>query len=77
MGGLIQLIDNRAGAGKILSVSLVTYFKETRAELKHVNWSTREKAINYTILVIAFSLVIALILAALDFFFVGLLKLVI
>lgn len=58
-------------------MSLITYFKDTRSELKHVNWSTRNQAINYTILVIAFSLVIALILATLDFFFVGLLKLVI
>jgi len=61
----------------MLPVSLITYFKDTRSELKHVNWSTRERAINYTILVIAFSLIVALILAALDFFFVGLLKLVI
>lgn len=58
-------------------MSLITYLKDTRSELKHVSWSTRSQAINFTVLVIAFSLVIALILAALDFFFVGILKLVI
>ena len=58
-------------------MSLVTYLKETRSELKHVNWSSRSQAINFTALVIGFSLVVALILAALDFSFVALLKLVI
>lgn len=58
-------------------MSLVGYVKDTRTELKHVNWSTWSQAINYTIVVIAFSLMIALILATLDFFFVGLLKFVI
>jgi len=42
-----------------------------------VNWSTRSQAINFTALVIVFSLAIAFILAALDFLFVGLLKFVI
>ena len=72
-----QLIDKRWGAGKILSVSLITYIKDTRSELRHVNWSTRSQAINFTALVIVFSLAIAFILAALDFLFVGLLKFVI
>lgn len=58
-------------------MSLITYLKETRTELKHVHWSTRSQAINFTALVIAFSLAVALILATLDFFFVALLKLVI
>ena len=58
-------------------MSLITYFKETRSELKHVNWSTRSQAINFTALVIVFSLVVAFILAALDFFFVWLLRLAI
>ncbi|MEK7621950.1 MAG: preprotein translocase subunit SecE [Patescibacteria group bacterium] len=58
-------------------MSLITYLKDTRTELKHVSWSTRSQAINYTALVISFSLLVALILAALDFLFVALLKLVI
>ncbi len=61
----------------MLFVSLITYLKDTRTELKHVSWSTRSQAINYTALVISFSLLVALILAALDFLFVALLKLVI
>ena len=58
-------------------MSLVTYIKDTRGELKHVNWSTRSQAVNFTALVIGFSLLVAFILAALDFLFVALLKLVI
>ena len=58
-------------------MSLITYIKETRGELKHVNWSSRSQAINFTALVIAFSLIVAVILSALDFLFVGLLKFVI
>jgi len=39
-------------------MKIFDYFKDTRAELKHVNWPTRTQAIGYTIIVIVFSAVI-------------------
>lgn len=56
---------------------LTTYFKETRAELKHVTWPTRKQATLYTIVVITISAATALYLGAFDFIFTTLLKLVV
>ncbi|MFA6095387.1 MAG: preprotein translocase subunit SecE [Candidatus Paceibacterota bacterium] len=50
-------------------MSLINYIKETRGELKHVNWPTRKQATNYTLLVIIISLATALILGVFDFLF--------
>lgn len=59
-------------------MKLVEYIKETRGEMKHVNWPTRSQAINYTLLVIGLSLATALLLAVADFVFgLGLEKLII
>ncbi len=56
---------------------LITYFKETRAELKHVTWPTRKQAILYTLVVIVISLGTAAYLGFFDYVFSTLLKLVI
>ncbi len=56
---------------------LSTYFKETRAELKHVAWPTRRQAIMYTIVVIVISIITSVYLGAFDFLFTTVLKLVI
>jgi preprotein translocase subunit SecE len=45
---------------------LINYIKETRAELKHVNWPTKKQTINFTIIVISVSLGIALFLGFFD-----------
>ena len=50
-------------------MKLANYFKDTRAEMKHVNWPTRSQAINYTLLVIGISVVTALILSVADYVF--------
>lgn len=58
-------------------MSLSSYIKETRAEIKHVSWPTRKQAVNYTIIVIGLSVVTALILGFFDFAFsLGLEKLI-
>jgi len=38
---------------------LSNYIKDTRNELKHVNWPTKKQTINFTILVIGVSLAVA------------------
>jgi preprotein translocase SecE subunit len=50
-------------------MKLAEYIKETRGEMKHVNWPTRHQALNYTLLVIGLSLATAIILAIADFVF--------
>lgn len=50
-------------------MKLVEYIKETRGEMKHVNWPTRSQALNYTLLVIGLSVVTALFLALADYVF--------
>jgi preprotein translocase subunit SecE len=56
------------------SMKLTNYIKDTKAELKHVNWPTRSQAIGYTVIVIAFSAIIAALLGAFDFIFSGILQ---
>ncbi|OGF62934.1 preprotein translocase subunit SecE [Candidatus Giovannonibacteria bacterium RIFCSPLOWO2_01_FULL_44_40] len=52
-----------------------TYLKETKLEMKKVNWPTRPETSRYTITVIAVSLGVAAILGAFDFIFTSLLQL--
>ncbi|MBI2100878.1 MAG: preprotein translocase subunit SecE [Candidatus Vogelbacteria bacterium] len=58
-------------------MSIGSYLKETRVELKQVNWPTRRQTVNFTILVISFSFLVAALLGAFDFIFVSLLESVI
>ncbi|MES2134675.1 MAG: preprotein translocase subunit SecE [Patescibacteria group bacterium] len=56
---------------------LVEYIKAVRSELTHVSWPTRNQAILYTLLVIAISIGVAVLLGAFDFIFtLGLEKLI-
>lgn len=48
---------------------LIKYVKATLRELKQVHWPTRRQTINYTILVIAISVVVALYVGAFDYVF--------
>lgn len=43
------------------------FLKEVQIEMKRVNWLTRNDVLRYTIMVIAFSLVVAAYLGAVDF----------
>jgi preprotein translocase subunit SecE len=44
----------------------IDYLKETRAEMKHVSWPTKDQTIAFTLLVIALSLFVALLLGVFD-----------
>lgn len=48
---------------------ITDYLKETRAELRHVNWPTRKQAAVFTVLVVAVSLITAAYLGVFDYFF--------
>lgn len=53
---------------------LINYFKDVKLEMRKVNWPTREEWVRHTIMVIAVTLVVAVILSALDLLFTGILR---
>jgi len=53
---------------------ITQFLKEAKAELLKVNWPSRQQTINYTLMVIAISIVVALFLGGLDYFFGYILK---
>jgi preprotein translocase subunit SecE len=50
------------------------FFQESRQELRHVNWPTRNEAVRLTGIVIGLSLGLALFLGLFDYVFTGLIK---
>lgn len=55
-------------------MSLETYIKETKGELKHVTWPTRQQTINFTMVVMALAVFVGVMLGFFDFIFTSLLK---
>lgn len=53
---------------------MINYFKDVRAEMKHVSWPSRRLTITYTVVVIAISVATAVYLGLLDFVFSGFIK---
>jgi len=45
------------------------YLKDTKGELKHVNWPTKNQAILFTVVVVVFSFVVAAFLGLFDYLF--------
>lgn len=56
-------------------MSFSSYIKDTRAEMAHVNWPTRNQIVSFTLMVIAVSLATAVLLGVCDFVFSKLLTL--
>lgn len=48
---------------------VIQFFKEAYIELKRVSWPTKDQTVHYTILVIAISLSLAIVLGLLDLIF--------
>ncbi len=48
---------------------MFNYFREVRAELRHVNWPSRQQTVVYTGVVIVVSLITAAYLGLLDYIF--------
>ena len=45
------------------------YVKDTRAEMAHVNWPSRDQTTRFTVMVIVVSVVVAALLGVSDFVF--------
>ena len=56
---------------------ITPFLKESRGELKKVNWPSREETIKFTIFVIVFSLALSALLGFLDFIFFNILELLV
>ena len=56
---------------------IIRYFKETRAELRKVNWPTRQEAVNLTLIVVAFTVFMAALLGIIDYIFARVFALII
>jgi preprotein translocase subunit SecE len=54
---------------------IAKYIRDTQAEMKHVNWPTRQQTIRFTSMVIVVSLGVAILLGIADFVFSKLLTL--
>ncbi|HUZ92758.1 MAG TPA: preprotein translocase subunit SecE [Candidatus Paceibacterota bacterium] len=50
------------------------FFDESRTELRHVNWPTRDEAVRLTSIVIGISLLLSATLGAFDYIFTNLVK---
>ena len=53
---------------------VINFLREAKTELLKVNWPSKQQIINYTLTVIGISIVVAIFLGALDYFFSYLLK---
>jgi preprotein translocase subunit SecE len=53
---------------------MIDYFKNVRAEMKHVSWPSQRLTIAYTIVVIVISLAVAVYLGLLDYVFSAIIK---
>ncbi len=50
------------------------FFAESRQELRHVNWPTRQEAIRLTMIVIGIAVGFAVFLGAFDYLFTSIIK---
>ena len=53
---------------------IVKFFQEAKVELLKVNWPTKKQTMNYTMLVVAVSIAVAIFLGGLDYIFSYILK---
>ncbi|MDO8520951.1 MAG: preprotein translocase subunit SecE [bacterium] len=50
-------------------MGFINYLHETKGELRHVTWPTRQQTINYTIIVLLISIGTGIFLGILDYLF--------
>ncbi|HSE56991.1 MAG TPA: preprotein translocase subunit SecE [Candidatus Paceibacterota bacterium] len=55
-------------------MSIAQFFHNTKAEMKHVHWPSRQHTIVFTAVVIVVSLVVGYLLGAFDMLFQAILK---
>lgn len=53
---------------------ITTFLKEVKAEIKKINWLTKQETLRYTLIVISISVFVAIFLGGIDFIFTTLLN---
>jgi len=48
---------------------IITFLKESKVELKRVTWPSKKETVKFTLIVIGFSIAMAIFLGTLDFIF--------
>lgn len=56
-------------------MGIISYIKETKGEMKHVSWPTRQQATVLTVLIILISFLLAAYLGGLDWVFTHIVEL--
>ena len=62
---------------KLSMNKLTNYFREALYELRKVTWPTKKQTVNYSIVVIAITIGMAIFFALLDYFFTWLLSVIV
>jgi preprotein translocase subunit SecE len=70
-------MSNRENEKPKFSVRAKNYFKGVRAELRKVNWPTKKELTNYTVVVLATTFAMTLVIWGLDLIFQNLIKLIV
>jgi len=52
-----------------LPKTILRFIKEARDELKKVSWPNRQTTVRYTIIVIATSIIVGIVIGSVDYFF--------
>jgi len=55
-------------------MNLINYFKDTRSEMNHVSWPTKDQTINFTVIVLAIAIGTGFLLGFFDLAFQFILK---
>lgn len=70
-------MSNRENEKPKFTARVSNYFKGVRAELKKVNWPTKKELTNYTVVVLATTFAMTLVIWGLDLIFQNLVKLIV
>ena len=54
---------------KKIPIKITTFFREVKLEVKKINWPTKKETLQYTLIIIGVSVVVAVFLGGLDFLF--------
>jgi preprotein translocase subunit SecE len=55
-------------------MQFIDYLRDTKAELRHVSWPTKQQTLNYTVIVLVISIGTGIFLGIIDFGFAQVLK---
>lgn len=50
-------------------MKILDYIKNTKSEMRHVSWPNKKETTNYTILVIAISIAVGILLGVFDYIY--------